>query len=75
MEIVSDGMGGGRNPNPNRDPLSTREILMRLDQVLSGAPLLLHDASRESIVRAWYDIEVGDELTAAYPALINQAIH
>ena len=72
MVSVSDGMKG-LNPNP----LSAREILMRLDQVLSGTPLLLHDASRESIVRAWYDIEVGDELTAAaaYPVLINQTIH
>lgn len=70
MVSVSDGMKG-----LNSNSLSAREILMRLDQVLSSAPLLLHDASRESIVRAWYDIEVGDELTAAYPVLINQAIH
>jgi len=41
--------------------LSAREILMRLNRVLSGAPLLLDDAWRGSIVRAWYDIEVGEE--------------
>ena len=51
-------------------PLSAREILMRLDQVLSGAPLLLHDASRVSIERAWYDIEV----SLSQHCSINQSI-